>query len=166
VGLNFIVFDGNQSLLSSEGNIMFDKLNLVETILRQAEFSIFTKLLAVSGLANILKNKGPFTILAPTDAAFNKLPPERLNSLLKPENKASLGNLLEYHIIPGKMMTADILKLMSAKTVQGQEVKFNSFDGIKINGAKLQGRNIEAMNGVIHAIDTVLALATTAAKAV
>ncbi|HEX8737083.1 MAG TPA: fasciclin domain-containing protein [Pyrinomonadaceae bacterium] len=141
---------------------MFDKLNLVETILRHAEFSILTRVIGVSGLANILKSKGPFTILAPTDAAFNKLPPETLTNLLKPENKETLGNLVEYHIIPGKLMAADIQKLMTAKTVQGQEVKINTFNDIKINGARLQVRNIEAMNGVIHAIDTVLVLAQTA----
>lgn len=141
---------------------MFDKLNLVETILRHAEFSILTKAIGVSGLANILKSKGPFTILAPIDAAFNKLPPETLTSLLKPENKESLGILLEYHIIPGKLLSADIIKLMTAKTVLGQVIKINTFDDIKINGARLQGRNIEAMNGVIHAIDTVLVPAKTA----
>ena len=144
---------------------MFDKLNLVETILRHAEFSILTKMIGVSGLANILKNKGPFTILAPTDAAFNKLPPETLTSLMKPENKEGLGTLLEYHIIPGKLMSADIIKLMTAKTVLGQKIKINTYNDIKINGAKLQGRNIEAMNGVIHAIDTVL-IPAKAAQAV
>ena len=141
---------------------MFDKINLVDTISRHAEFSILTKVIAASGLANILKSKGPFTILAPTDAAFNKLPPEMLTALLKPENKESLGSLLEYHVIPGKIMSADIAKLGSAKTVHGQEIKIDAADDIKINAAKLQGRNIEAMNGVIHAIDTVLVLAQTA----
>ena len=144
---------------------MFDKINLVETISKHAEFSILSKVIAGSGLTNILKNKGPFTILAPTDEAFNKLPPEMLTGLLKPENKESLGSLLEYHVIPGKIMSADIAKLTTAKTVHGQEIKIDDADGIKINAAKLQGRNIEAMNGVIHAIDTVLALATTAKAA-
>lgn len=144
---------------------MFDKLNLVETISRHAEFSILSKVIAGSGLANILKSKGPFTILGPTDAAFKKLPPETLTALMKPENKESLGNMLEYHVIPGKIMSADIARLPTARSVQGQEIKIDAADGIKLNGAKLQARNIEAMNGVIHAIDTVLVLSVTAKAA-
>jgi uncharacterized surface protein with fasciclin (FAS1) repeats len=141
---------------------MFEKFNIVETLFKHAEFSILAKAVAASGLATILKGKGPFTILAPTNEAFNKFPQETLTELMKPENKENLASWLEYHIIPGKIMSSDITKLTSAKTVQGQEIKIEAADGIKINGAKLQGRNIEAMNGIIHAIDTVLVLANTA----
>jgi transforming growth factor-beta-induced protein len=141
---------------------MFDKLNLVDTLLKNAKFSIFAKAVTASELVNTLKSKGPFTILAPTDEAFKNFPQETLAWMMKPENKENLASWLEYHIIPGKIMSGDINKLTKAKTVQGQEIQIDSTPDIKINGAKLQDRNIDAMNGVIHAIDTVLVLAKTA----
>lgn len=141
---------------------MFDRLNLVDTLLKNAKFSIFAKAVMASGLVNILKVRGPFTILAPTNEAFMKFPQQTLTDLMMPENKEKLASWVEYHVIPGKIMSGDINNLTQAKTVQGQEVKIDSTPDIKINGAKLQDRNIEAMNGVIHAIDTVLVLASTA----
>lgn len=142
---------------------MFDKLNLADTILKNAKFSILAKAITDSGLADTLKTEGPFTVLAPTDEAFTRFSPETMTALRKPENKERLAKLLKYHVIKGKIMSADIARLTTAKTVLGQEIKIDVADGIKINNAKLEERNIEATNGVIHAIDTVLVLRVIAA---
>jgi transforming growth factor-beta-induced protein len=141
---------------------MFEKLNLVDTILKNPEFSTFASAITASGLVDAFKSKGPYTVLAPTNKAFNKFPEEMMTDLMKPENKENLANLLKYHVIEGKIMSEDINKLRTAKTLQGQEIRIDTTDGVKINGAKLLARNNEATNGVIHAIDTVLALANTA----
>ena len=141
---------------------MFDKLNLADTILKNSKFSAFAKAVTAAGLVDTLKTRGPFTVLAPTDEAFNKFSRETMAELMKPENKESLAKLLNYHVIEGKIMSADIANLTTAKTVQGQEIKIEATDGIRINNAKLQPPNIEATNGVVHAIDTVLVLSNTA----
>lgn len=141
---------------------MFEKLNLVDTISKNAEFTTLAKAITAAGLADAFKAEGPFTVLAPTNDAFNKMPKEKLNDLMKPENKESLANLLKYHVIEGKIMSEEISKLKTAKTLQGQEIKIDTADGVKINGAKLQARNNVGTNGVVHAIDTVLVPATTA----
>lgn len=140
---------------------MFEKLNLVDTLSKNAEFSILAKAITAAGLADAFKGKGPYTVLAPTNDAFNKFPKETMTDLMKPENKDNLANLLKYHVIEGKIMSEDIGKLKTAKTLQGQEIKVDTTDGVKINGAKLQARNNEAINGVIHAIDAVLVLSNT-----
>ena len=102
-------------------------------------------------------NKGPFTVFAPTDAAFAKLPAGTVESLLKPENKDKLTAILTYHVIPGKVMSGEIAgKMMMVKTVQGSEVSVNATDGVMIDGAKVIGADVAASNGVIHVIDTVI----------
>jgi|SRR5688572_9049132 len=141
---------------------MFEKLNLVDTISKNPEFSTLGKAITAAGLVDAFKSKGPYTVLAPTNEAFNKFPKETMTDLMKPENKKNLANLLKYHVIEGKIMSEDINKLKTAKTLLGQEIKIDITDGVKINDAKLLARNNEATNGVIHAIDTVLALANTA----
>lgn len=141
---------------------MFEKLNLVDTLAKNPEYSILTKAITAAGLVEAFNGKGPYTVFAPTNDAFNKIPKETLTSLWKPENKENLANLLKFHVIEGKIMSEDISKLKTAKTLQGQEIKIDTTDGVKINGAKLKARNNEAINGVIHSIDTVLVLATPA----
>jgi len=141
---------------------MSEKLNLVDSLLRDPQFSSLAKVLTDAGLVEQFKEAGPFTILAPTNDAFSKVAPDQLTDLGKPENKKKLVDLLKYHVVPGKVMSSDIVKLTTAKTLQGQDIKIDASDGIKINGAKLQTRNFEATNGVIHAIDTVLAPAAAA----
>ena len=120
----------------------------------------FTTLVAAvkaAGLVDTLKGPGPFTVFAPTDAAFAKLPPGTLDSLLKPENKAKLVAILTYHVVPGKVMAADVVKLKTAKTVQGQSLTIKVKDGkVMVNNANVTKTDIEASNGVIHVIDTVL----------
>lgn len=142
---------------------MSDKLNLVETILEDPKLSIFAKFVTAAGLIDTLKGEDQFTILAPSNLAFTRLPESKFTALLKSENKENLAELIKYHLLSGKIMAADMGKLMPAKTVQGQELKITLTDfGFRINGAFLQSRNIEAANGIIHVINTVLAPAIAA----
>ncbi len=120
----------------------------------------FTTLVAAvkaAGLADTLKGPGPFTVFAPTDEAFANLPPGTLESLLKPENKAKLQSILTYHVVAGKVMSQDVVKLNSAKTVEGQSVAIGTVNGaVTIDNARIVKADIVASNGVIHVIDTVL----------
>lgn len=141
---------------------MPEQLNLIEKLQSDQKFSIFAKAVNDAGLSDILKSDGPFTILAPTNEAFKKVPETTMANLAKPENKSRFAELLNYHIIEGKIMSEEIAKLATAKTLQGQEVKIDAKNGIKIDDSKLQARNMKATNGVIHAIDTVLAPAVAA----
>jgi uncharacterized surface protein with fasciclin (FAS1) repeats len=141
---------------------MSEQLNLIEKLQNDRKFSTFAKAIDDAGISDTLKGSGPFTILAPTNEAFNKVPGDTMISLEKPENKSKFAELLNYHIIPGKIMSDEIAKLTTAKTLQGREVKIDTTNGIKIDDSKLQARNIKATNGVIHAIDTVLAPAAAA----
>jgi uncharacterized surface protein with fasciclin (FAS1) repeats len=135
---------------------MFDNHTIAYVLQKDFKFSTLAKALTETGLLDKLRENGPFTLLAPTNEAFTKLAPDALRDLVKPENKSKLAEILNYHLIPDKFMAADIAKLKSAKTLQGQELKIETAESIKINGARLQARNVEASNGVIHAIDTVL----------
>ena len=141
---------------------MADFYTLADVLGRDAKFSTFTKAISDAGLTAKLRETGPFTILAPTNEAFSKVPAETLADLQKPENKSMFVEILNYHILPGKLMSAEIGRLMVVKTLQGQEIKIDASNGIKINGARLQARNVDATNGVLHAIDTLLAPAATA----
>jgi uncharacterized surface protein with fasciclin (FAS1) repeats len=119
-------------------------------------FNTLVAAVKAAGLVETLQGAGPFTVFAPTDEAFAKLPKGTLEDLLKPENKSKLAAILTYHVVPGKVMAADV-KTMKAKTVNGQEldVKAGS-SGVKINNAKVVKTDIETSNGVIHVIDTVV----------
>jgi uncharacterized surface protein with fasciclin (FAS1) repeats len=101
-----------------------------------------------------LSGKGPFTVFAPSDAAFAKLPSGTLDRLLK--DKKKLTSVLTYHVVPRKVMAADVMKLRRAKTVQGQEISIDTTEGVKISGAKVIKTDIECTNGVIHVIDRVI----------
>ena len=120
----------------------------------------FTSLVAAvkaAGLVDTLKGPGPFTVFAPTDEAFAKLPPGTLESLLKPENKAKLQKILTYHVVAGKVMAADVRKLSMAKTVEGESVAIKLMnDGVMVDNAHVTKTDIVASNGVIHVIDTVI----------
>src|ERR1044072_8718898 len=102
---------------------MFEQLNLVDTISKNPEFSTLAKAITASGLVDAFKSKGPYTVLAPTNNAFNKLPKETMIDLMKPENKENLANLLKYHVIEGKIMSEEVSKLKTVKTLLGQEIK-------------------------------------------
>jgi uncharacterized surface protein with fasciclin (FAS1) repeats len=131
-----------------------DKKDIVDTAVAAGSFKTLAKALTEAGLVETLKGKGPFTVFAPTDEAFAKLPKETLEAVLK--DKKKLTAILTYHVVSGKVMAADVVKLKSAKTVNGKEVKIDSTDGVKVNGAKVVKADIETSNGVIHVIDTVL----------
>jgi uncharacterized surface protein with fasciclin (FAS1) repeats len=119
-------------------------------------FKTLVAAVKAAGLVETLQGKGPFTVFAPTDAAFAKLPKGTVEDLLKPENKEKLVSILTYHVVPGKVMAADV-KTMEAKTVQGQPVNLKvSNDGVTINSAKVVKTDLVAKNGVIHVIDTVI----------
>lgn len=121
------------------------------------KFNTLVTAVQAAGLVDTLKGSGPFTVFAPTDEAFAKLPAGTVESLLKPENKAKLQSILTYHVVAGKVMAADVVKLNSAKTVQGQNITIKTTGGgVMVNNANVVKADIETSNGVIHVIDTVI----------
>ncbi len=119
-------------------------------------FNTLVAAVKAAGLADTLKGPGPFTVFAPTDEAFAKLPAGTVESLLKPENKQKLAAILTYHVVPGKVMAADV-KTMQAKTVNGQNLSLQAGNGgVTVNGAKVVTADVAATNGVIHVIDKVI----------
>ena len=133
------------------------KSDIVDTAVGAGKFKTLTAALKAAGLVDTLKGAGPFTVFAPTDEAFAKLPAGTVEELLKPENKAKLTALLTYHVVPGKAMAADVSGMSSAKTVNGKELALKIADGkVMVDGATVTKADIEATNGVIHVIDTVL----------
>ena len=128
--------------------------NIVETAQAAGSFKTLLAAAEAAGLVGTLTGKGPFTVFAPTDEAFAKLPKGTVESLLK--DKAKLTAILTYHVVPGKVMSKDVVKLQKAKTVQGQEVKIGAKKGVKVDNANVIKTDIEATNGVIHVIDTVI----------
>ena len=131
--------------------------DIVDTAIGAGQFKTLAAALGAAGLVETLKGKGPFTVFAPTDAAFAKLPAGTVEMLLKPENKAKLTAILTYHVVAGKVMAADVVKVTSAKTVQGGSVAVKVTGGkVTIDAANVVTTDIAASNGVIHVIDTVL----------
>ena len=121
------------------------------------KFKTLVTALEAADLVGTLRGPGPFTVFAPTDEAFAKLPPGTLQALLKPENKARLQSILTYHVVPGKVTAQDVVKLDSAKTVEGRTLTIKTMNGtVMVNNARVTKADIEAGNGVIHVIDTVL----------
>jgi len=135
---------------------MTNKLNLIETIAKEDKFSTFSRLLGTSGANAVFSGDGPFTVFAPTNDAFGKVPDVRMNQLLQEPDQPKLKALLSYHILPGKVMAASLGAMVLRKSVTGQELAFSDSSGLKVNGAGIQARNIEATDGVIHQVDTVL----------
>jgi len=133
------------------------KKDIVDTAVAAGKFKTLAAALKAAGLVDTLKGDGPFTVFAPTDEAFAKLPEGTVESLLKPENKGKLVAILTYHVVPGKVTAADVVKLTEAKTVQGGMVKIEVKDGkVKVDGANVVKTDIAASNGVIHVIDAVI----------
>jgi uncharacterized surface protein with fasciclin (FAS1) repeats len=128
--------------------------DIVETAVAAGSFNTLAKALQAAGLVDTLKGPGPFTVFAPTDEAFAKLPAGTLDALLK--DKAKLTKVLTYHVVAGKVTAADVVKLTSAKTVEGQSVSIDASNGVKVGNAKVVKADVMASNGVIHVIDTVL----------
>lgn len=131
--------------------------DIVDTAVAAGSFKTLATALSAAGLVDTLKGPGPFTVFAPTDEAFAKLPKGTLEDLLKPENKAKLVSLLTYHVVSGKVMAADVVKLTSAKTLNGQQVKISVKGGkVMVDGANVVKTDIETSNGVIHVLDSVI----------
>lgn len=131
--------------------------DIVDTAIAAGEFKTLAAALTAAGLVDTIKGKGPFTVFAPTDAAFAKLPAGTVESLLKPENKAKLTAILTYHVVSGMVMAVDVTKLTEAKTVEGAKVSVKVDGGkVIINNATVAKADVVASNGVIHVIDTVL----------
>ena len=130
--------------------------DIVDTAVAAGSFKTLAKALEAAGLVETLKGAGPFTVFAPTDEAFAKLPAGTVESLLKPENKAKLQRILTYHVVPGKVMAADVVKLSSAKAVRGDTLTVETGNGVMVDNARVVKTDIGASNGVIHVIDTVL----------
>ena len=131
--------------------------DIVDTAVAAGSFKTLAKALAAADLVGTLKGPGPFTVFAPTDEAFAKLPPGALDNLLKPENKATLRRVLTYHVVPGNVMAADVVKMTSAKAVSGDMLSIKtSGDSVMIGKARVVKTDIAASNGVIHVIDAVL----------
>lgn len=131
--------------------------DIVDTAVAAGSFKTLAAALQAAGLVDTLKGAGPFTVFAPTDAAFAKLPADTVESLLKPENKAKLVSVLTYHVVAGKVMAADVVKMKTGKTVQGGSVKITAAGNkVMVDDATVVKTDIAASNGVIHVIDTVL----------
>ena len=130
--------------------------DIVDTAVGAGSFTTLVAAAQAAGLVDTLKGDGPFTVFAPTDAAFAALPEGTVETLLMPENKAQLQAILTYHVVPGKVMSDDLSNGMMAKTAQGGEVTIMTEGGVSVNGAMVTNADIEASNGVIHVIDAVI----------
>ncbi len=134
-----------------------EKADIVDTALAAGSFKTLAAALKAADLVETLKGKGPFTVFAPTDVAFAKLPAETVETLLKPENKAKLVAILTYHVVPGDVRAEAVVKMTEAKTVNGKTVTITVTDGkVKIDGANVVKTDIACTNGVIHVIDAVI----------
>lgn len=144
------------TVMSAPAKAAGDK-DIVETAAGAGQFNTLVTAVKAAGLVETLKGKGPFTVFAPTDAAFAKLPAGTVESLLKPENKEKLTQVLTYHVVPGKVMAADVKgKVIEAETVEGSTLSIDGTKGVTVNGANVIKPDVTASNGVIHAVDAVL----------
>ena len=135
-----------------------EKKNIVQTAVAAGQFTILAKALQAADLVDTLSGNGNFTVFAPTDDAFKKLPEGTLEMLLKPENKEKLRAILLYHVVGSKVYAKDVVKLngQDVKTLQGGTFKVNTSNGVMVNSSNVVKTDIKATNGVIHVIDTVL----------
>ena len=134
------------------------RANIVETAVAAGQFKTLAAALEAAGLIDALTGEGPFTVFAPTDEAFAKLPAGTVESLLKPENKEKLKSILLYHVVPGNVSAKQVMKLngRTVKTLQGASIKVGTMQGVTVDDARVTKTDIHASNGVIHVIDTVL----------
>jgi uncharacterized surface protein with fasciclin (FAS1) repeats len=133
------------------------EMDIVDTAVAAGSFETLVAAVGAAGLVDVLKSEGPFTVFAPTDEAFAALPEGTVASLLEPENRDKLVAILTYHVVPGKVLSSDVVKLESAETVQGQSVSIAVNDGnVMIDNANVVAVDIETSNGVIHVIDSVI----------
>jgi len=133
------------------------EMDIVDTAVTSGSFNTLAAALKAADLVDVLKGQGPFTVFAPTDEAFDKLPEGTLASLLKPENKEKLQSILTYHVVPGRYMASDVVKMNTAKTVNGQSFSISMSNGnAMVDNATITKADISASNGVIHVIDSVI----------
>ena len=131
--------------------------NIIDTAIKAGSFTTLVKAVKAAGLAETLSSPGPFTVFAPTDAAFAKLPAGALEELLKPESKGKLASILTYHVVPGQKSAAQVTDLSSVATVNGKPVSIKSEPaGVSVGGAKVVQADILASNGLIHVVDSVI----------
>jgi uncharacterized surface protein with fasciclin (FAS1) repeats len=162
---SFIVISLNRKVLSSVflaaamsfSAVAAKAADIVDTAIAAGQFNTLVAAVQAAGLVDTLKSEGPFTVFAPTDEAFANLPAGTVESLLLPENRDTLVAILTYHVVPGKIMSADIAGAVTeVASVQGGMLAVNATDGVKINDATVIMADIETSNGVIHVIDTVI----------
>jgi len=145
------------SLTSLAEDSMSGQKDIVDTAIAAGQFNTLAAALDAADLVTTLKGDGPFTVFAPTDAAFAKLPAGTVESLLKPENLDQLVAILTYHVVPGKVMAKDVVKLTEASTVNGSDLSIKVMDEkVRINDATVIAADVVASNGVIHVVDTVI----------
>jgi len=152
----FLALTASVALLSAPAFADGHVKDIVDTAVGAGTFTTLVAAVTAAGLADTLKGEGPFTVFAPTDAAFAALPAGTVEDLLKPENKDKLAAILTYHVVAGKVMSTDLTEGMKAASVQGGELTITLDGGAKVNGAVISTADIEATNGVIHVIDSVI----------
>ena len=150
----FIALTAAASFLSAPA--FAAEMDIVDTAIANGNFKTLAAALTAAGLVETLKGPGPFTVFAPTDAAFAALPAGTVDDLLKPENKEKLVAILTYHVVAGKVVSTDLTEGMKAATVNGAEVTITLEGGAKVNGAVISAADIQTTNGVIHVIDSVI----------
>jgi len=150
----FLALTASVALMSAPA--FAQDMDIVDTAVANGSFTTLAAALTAAGLVDTLKGAGPFTVFAPTDAAFAALPAGTVEDLLKPENKDQLVSILTYHVVPGKVMSTDLTEGMKAASVQGGELTVTLDGGAKVNGAVISTADVEASNGVIHVIDSVI----------
>ncbi len=141
---------------NDHGGYSKSKQDIVDVAAGNDDFSTLVAAVQAAGLVDTLKGKGPFTVFAPTNAAFAALPAGTVENLLKPENRDQLVAILTYHVVPGKVMAADVVGLTSAGTVNGKSITIDTSNGVKVDNANVTSTDIAASNGVIHVIDAVI----------
>jgi uncharacterized surface protein with fasciclin (FAS1) repeats len=144
---------------------MSERENLIDTIGSIDKFSTFARLLRTSKAVEVLKGSGPFTVFVPTDEAFRKIPDAKMNGWLSESEQTTLKKVLLYHILPAKLFAANLERAGIVESMSGQEVKLTDSGALRINASGILSRNLEATNGVVHAIDTVLTPPAVAAPA-
>jgi uncharacterized surface protein with fasciclin (FAS1) repeats len=152
----FLAMTTAAAMLSAPAFAESHSKDIVDTAVGAGTFTTLVAAVEAAGLVETLKGPGPFTVFAPTDAAFAALPAGTVEDLLKPENKDQLVAVLTYHVVPGKVMSTDLSEGLTAATVQGADVTITLEGGAKVNGAVISTADIEASNGVIHVIDSVI----------
>ncbi len=147
----------DDSMMMNDSKMMMGTMNIPEVAMSDDNFGTLVKLLKAADLVDTLKGKGPFTVFAPTDAAFAKLPAGTVESLMQPSNRERLRAILMNHVVPGRVTAAEVMKMKTARTAGGATLNIMTMgDGVMVGNANVIKADIAASNGIVHAIDTVL----------